>query len=174
MDLFILVTRQQPASQHNGVMNQMIINPFVKVHIYLGIFYYECYCFSQMGGGGELTPRGEGLQALTLSIWPIICQFSPKTASKNKEFWAVPCTPLFHQWHKTFLNCFFVSASCPDISLQNGVAVYGGYAFEGRYLEHTRAWMVCDGGFTRSGPKFRTCQSSRTWSGQEATCITSK
>ena len=73
----------------------------------------------------------------------------------------------------------FVSATCEAITLHNGHVTYTGdpvdaSGLNGRYLESTVATMSCNGGFYRSGPKSRSCQSARYWDGCAVTCIASK
>ena len=65
-------------------------------------------------------------------------------------------------------------ATCPVLTLQHGSIVYTGFAVNGRLPEGTVLSLNCQAGFSRSGPESRKCQSSKTWSGQQTTCIASK
>ena len=62
------------------------------------------------------------------------------------------------------------TATCPQISLDNGSVVYFAPLVNGQYLPGTVVVFTCDPGFVRNGPLAGECQASGTWLPEIPTC----
>ena len=64
----------------------------------------------------------------------------------------------------------FLQCSVPALSLPCGTVAYNRNRVNGGYPVGTRADFSCNYGYSRSGPRSRTCQTSGNWNQQTPTC----